>query len=311
MHIARVLCAFVPFAAGAQNRWNSQLQVNPPSFDRTYLPTEHSIENDAISDRASAAANRNADVNVSEIEMGIEATVQAEIPPVLEQATFAPFPAGFTAVLSAPLQERSPRAASVTVGELAVPGKAHRALQKAAEAFRKGHCEESRDEITKALAVWPRYSDALVLSALLYLHKKEHSPALAAAQEAIAVDGTNGMAYIVLASAHNFAGQYDDALRALGNAVRFRPDAWQAYFERARAEMGKGDGRSALINAQRAGEIAPAKTSVIHYLKGAALLNVNRRSEAVLEFQIYLRTNPAGEAADRARLMIERSISQR
>ncbi|HWC20083.1 MAG TPA: tetratricopeptide repeat protein [Terriglobales bacterium] len=300
--IAVVLCLLVPIAARAQGSWNSRVQISPPLFEQSPRETE------AASDHSSTAQNRNANVNAADIEMGIEAIVQAEIPPMMEQATFAPI--AFTSSLGAPLEERAPHAASVTVGELAVPGKAHKALQKASQAFGKGRLEEARGEIARALSIWPQYSDALVLASFVYLHNKEHARALAAAEQAIAVDRTNGMAYVVLASTHNCAAQYDDALQAIESALRFRPDAWQSYFERARAEIGKGNFGFALMDANRAAELAPNKTSVIHLLKGAALLNLSKRSDAVRELQTYLRTNPAGESAERARLMIERSISR-
>jgi len=304
-NVATILCALVPLVAQPQAVWNSQMKVTPQLFDRN----SSSIGKDAKSDQRSAAYWENDSVDVSEIQMGVEAMVQAEIPPVSEGPLSA-FPTMFNLRMTAPLEERAPRAASVTVGELAVPGKAYRALQKASQAFRKGRWDEAQSETTRALMFWPQYSDALVLSSLISLQHKRGSDASAAAEQAVAVDRTNGMAYVVLASTFNFAGQYEDALRALESALRFRPDAWQAYFERARAKIGTGDSKSGLMDAMRAEEIAPPKTSVIHFLKGAALLNLNRTSDALIELHAYLKTNPAGATAELARMMIERFTSQ-
>jgi tetratricopeptide (TPR) repeat protein len=201
--------------------------------------------------------------------------------------------------------EKGPHAASVTVAQLAVPGKAQKALRKAWDALRKGRTDDARTEIAEALALWPRYSEALAVSAILCLLDRQPDPALDAAQRAVKLDPTNGMAYIVLAAARNLNGQYDEALHAAESGLRYRPDAWQGYFERARAEFAKKQFASALADVTRAGELASDKTSVIHFLKGAALLNLNRRSDAVLELQAYLRMNPAGAAADRARTLID------
>ena len=304
--IAAVLCVLVPLLARPQETWNPQVTVNRQSFNGDSSPPGKDAKSDQ---RSSTTHVESADSDISDIQMGIEAMIQAEIPPAVEE-TFSPFPATFSLGAIAAWPQRAPHAASVTVGELAVPGKAYKALQKASQAFRKGRLEEARSETARALTLWPHYSDAMVLSSLLYLYDRRSREARAAAEQAIGVDGTNGMAYVVLASALNFAGQYDDALRALENALRFRPDAWQAYFERARAEIGKEDFRSALVDTVRAGEIAPAKTSVVHLLKGVALLKLNRRSEAAFEIHTYLQTNPTGNIAELARLMIERSTTQ-
>jgi len=235
--------------------------------------------------------------------------VEPDLDPVSDQETLVPLATAMG--ISVKVPERGSRAASVTVGELAVPSKAHKALQKALRAVRKHRRNDARAQVNNALAIWPGYSDALALSALLYLGDGQTDDAIAAAQTAVRSDATNGMAQIVLASAHTTKGEYDEALHALERGLRFRPDAWQGYVERARAEMGKGQFVAALADANRAAELAPANTTLIHFLKGTALLNLNRSLDAVAELQIYLRTNPTGAAAESARLMLERSLSIR
>jgi tetratricopeptide (TPR) repeat protein len=298
-------------AAEAQEVWNSQVDVNSPAFDcHESLQPGASINCKTTFHEHIAAPHANGDFDVPRLEMGIdEVTVEPDLSAVGERGRLAPLATMFTMGIAAPIQERGSHAASVTVAQLEVPAKAHKALQKALQAVRKRRRDEARAEVEAALAIWPRYSDALILYALLYLGDSQLDPAIAAAEEAVKLDGTNGMAYIVLAGAHNSKGQYDDALHALERALRFRPDAWQGYVERARAAMGKGAFTAALADANRAGELAPAKTPVIYLLKGAAFLSLNRRSEAILELQAYLRTNPGGVAADRVRSMIERTLA--
>jgi|SRR5215469_4003908 len=232
-----------------------------------------------------------------------------DITQATEQSRLSPSPSTLPIEIDVPSEEKAAHAASVTVSQLSVPGKAQKALRKAWEAVHKGRTDVARSEVAEALEIWPRYSDAVALSAILYLVDQKPDAASTAAEEAVSLDGTNGMAYIILAAARNSKGQYDEALRALESGLRFRPDAWQAYFERARAEVGRRDFTSALADANRAGELASSKTSAIHFLKAAALLNLNRTSDAVVELQAYLRMNPVGPAADKARVIIEHSRS--
>lgn len=292
--------------ARAQGVWNSQVSVNPHLFERNESLQSRGPRNDFATIDHIAPSHATRDFDVPGVQIGIdEVTVEPDLAAVAEQRGLAPL----TTIMGItfPVQQTGSHAASVTVAQLAVPAKAHKTLQKALAAVRKHHRDEARTQVAIALAIWPRYSDALVLSALLYLGDRQVDDAIAAAEKAVRFDETNGMAHIVLAAAHSSRGEYDEALRALERALRFRPDAWQGYVERARAEIGKRQFTAALADANRAGELAPAKTPVIHFLKGSAFLNLNRTSDAVLELQAYLRINPVGDAADKARLIIERS----
>jgi tetratricopeptide (TPR) repeat protein len=305
-----VLICFIALnpSAEGQDIWHNQVQVNPPLFDANPSSVPGAPIDRGRFDNHAAARNAIRDVDVAGMEIGIdELSVEPDLTAALEQGST--FPTMLTIAIGPPLQRTGPHAASVSVGELAVPGKAHKALEKALQAVRKRQRDEARAKVAVALTIWPRYSDALVLSALLYLDDKQTDSAIAAAEEAVRIDQTNGMAHVVLAAAYSSREQYDDALRALEWGLRFRPDAWQGYFERARAEMGKGKFVSALMDANRAGELAPTRISAIYFLKGSALLSLNRLSDAVVQFQAYLRTNPLGNAAANVRLMLERSRS--
>jgi tetratricopeptide (TPR) repeat protein len=304
-----VVISFVALNLGAQGQdmWHAQVQVNRPLFDANASSVSGAPIDRGRFDNRAAARNANGDLDVAGMEISIdELSVEPDLTAALEQGRF---PTMLTIAIGPPVQRVGSHAASVTVGELAVPGKAHKALEKALQAVRKRRHDEARVDVAAALTIWPRYSDALVLSALLYLGDKQTDSAIAAAEEAVRIDQTNGMAHVVLAAAYSSREQYDDALRALEWGLRFRPDAWQGYFERARAEMGKGKFVSALIDANRAGELAPTRISAIYFLKGSALLSLNRLSDAVVQFQAYLRTNPLGNAAANVRLMLERSRS--
>jgi hypothetical protein len=178
--------------------------------------------------------------------------------------------------------------ASVSAAQLSVPGKAKHALEKAWHATKKNEIGEARKQIANALAAFPRYADALTLSAILDLRDNKPESSLSEAQQAVTCDQTNGMAYIVLAAAHNTLSHFPEALQAVEAGIRFRPDAWQGYFEKARAELGNRQYEPALADAARAEELNRGQTPVIHLLEGDALVHLARYQEAVTQLQLYL-----------------------
>src|SRR5690242_593403 len=204
--LAAVLCVLILLFMQPPVVWRSQVELETQLFERDLSLLGMA----ATPDQPSASHVGNGNLDASEILMGIEALVQAEIPAVIEGPSLS-FPAMFNLGMTAPWEERVSRAASVSVEELAVPRKAYKALQKATQAFRKGRWVEARSETTRSLTIWPQYSDALVISSLLYLQDQRSGDACAAAEQAVAFDRTNGMAYVVLASTFNSVGQYEDA----------------------------------------------------------------------------------------------------
>ena len=79
--------------------------------------------------------------------------------------------------------------------------------------------------------------------------------AIADFQQAIQYDANYAVAYLALASVFNSTGRFDEALPVLGQAERLAPNAWQIYFEFARANIGKGNFAEALHNIDRASEL--------------------------------------------------------
>src|SRR5205814_9165928 len=137
--------------------------------------------------------------------------------------------------------------------------KAKHALEKAWNAAKKNQLVEARRYIATALATFPRYADAFALAAILDLNDNKPEESLLEAERAVACDRTNGTAYFVLAAAYNGVSHFADALRAVEIGIRFRPNAWQAYFEKARAELGNRQFAKALADAARADELNDGK----------------------------------------------------
>ena len=193
---------------------------------------------------------------------------------------------------------------SIAASQMTVPEKARKAARKAWEALRKLRLGDARKNAELALEISPTYSDALVLTGILDLQDNQLQTSTAKLEQAIKYDAGNGMAYIMLAANYNATDRFDEALRALSNGMRLRPDMWQGYFESARAEMGKGDFHSALTHLDRAEELLKHEFPLIHLEKARALVSVREFARGATELEIFLKEQPNGSNAEAARRML-------
>jgi len=199
---------------------------------------------------------------------------------------------------------------SISPNQMAAPDKARKAERKAWDALRKFNFADARKNAALALQLYPRYADALVITSILDLQDNQFQSSIAKLEQAINYDSGNAMAYFMLASTYNATARFDDALQALSNGIRLRPDMWQGYFESARAEIGKGDFGSAVAHLNRAKELVKDRFPLIHLHKGRALLGLHEFAEGATELQVFLEKEPTGSNAEFARKMLQEARSQ-
>jgi tetratricopeptide (TPR) repeat protein len=108
-------------------------------------------------------------------------------------------------------------------------------------------------------------------------------------------------------------GRFDEALQSLQRYAEFEPEAWEGAYVMTKAWIGKHDYAHALDQIDRASALGGEDTmgAAIHLLRGDALTGLARYNEATLEFNIYLKRQPADELADMVRDMLVkiRSVS--
>jgi predicted Zn-dependent protease len=194
---------------------------------------------------------------------------------------------------------------SVSVGELKVPHKAVKLVAKAEDAFRNHKLREARKQTEKALAIAPSFARALTLEGVLDLNDNRLPQAEQELQTAIRSDSGYGMAYVVLGAVYNMSSRFDAALRALRQGITIVPNSWQAYFESAKALLGKGQYKDALRNADRAAQFAPNDYPPIHLVRAHALLGLKAYRDAAGELEQYLGREPNGVDSANARQTLD------
>ncbi len=196
--------------------------------------------------------------------------------------------------------------ASVSVAQMQVPDKARKAYKKAEEAFSHGKIDEARGSAVKALEIYPDYAEALTLKGILDLQKNKPEDARAGLEKAVQCDASYGMAYIVLGATYNALHRFDDAARVLARGINYSPNAWQAYFERARALEGKQEWSASLADLDKAAQLINKDFPVLHLVRANDLIGLKAYPEAQAELQAFLNKETVGPNADEARRVLER-----
>jgi Flp pilus assembly protein TadD len=211
---------------------------------------------------------------------------------------------------TSPTQSKTigPAGSTVSLAEMAVPEKARSLLMKATDAYSKGKNDEARSKVDAALAVCPRYAQALTLRGLLKVDAGNREEAIADFTEAIQNDPKYPTAYLALASSYNSIGRFDDSLPLLDEVEKLAPNAWQTYFEMSRAEVGKKNYRAALANLDHASKLEGGPEKEVpesHLVRAYALIGLAEIPRAVAEFHAYLNKVPTGHLADKTRKLLD------
>jgi tetratricopeptide (TPR) repeat protein len=194
----------------------------------------------------------------------------------------------------------------VSAAQLAVPGKARREYEKAEEAAQKNKWAEANQCLQRALVIWPKFAEALVLRAIIERNAYSSQQAITDAEKAVESDPSYGKAYVVLGAVYTDVNRWDDAVRALDHGVRIAPDYWQGYYEMSRTLLLKQDFTGALQQAQKASDVGHTNFAMLHLIKGYAYLGLSNQPAARTELETYVKLEPKSDASLRVRTILER-----
>jgi Flp pilus assembly protein TadD len=205
-------------------------------------------------------------------------------------------------------QLRVDNGATVSISQYKVPAKARSLYEKAAQAMAHGKLDSAYEKVSAALAICPKFAEALTLKGVLESDKGQDAQAIADFQQAIQYDSKYPLSYVALASELNSDGRFDESLLILGQAERLTTTLWQTYFELARANVGKGQYATALRDIDRASELqggTQKSTPEMHLVRGYALVGLTEMPRATREIETYLALQPQGRASDNARKLLD------
>jgi tetratricopeptide (TPR) repeat protein len=193
----------------------------------------------------------------------------------------------------------------VSAAQLAVPKKARHEYEKAENAAQKSKWAEANQRLQKALVIWPKFAEALVLRAIIERNQYSSEQAITDAEKAVESDPAFGKAYVVLGAAYTDVNRWDDAVRALDHGVRIAPDYWQGYYEMSRTLLLEKDFAGALQHAQKALDVGHTNFAMLHLIKGYSYLGLSNQPAARTELETYVKLEPKSDAALRVRTILE------
>lgn len=172
--------------------------------------------------------------------------------------------------------------------------KAMRFYDRAVVELHNQKLAEAEKDALRAAKLDRRFADASALAATAALAQMQFPRAMAEATRATDEDAKDEKAWVILATADNYLGRYEEAAAALGHVAQVdRKGAhaaypWQAAYQWARSEAGQEHGTQALEWSNVAALTAPAGFAPLHLLRASALLAAGQCSASADELETYL-----------------------
>ncbi|MHB8301418.1 MAG: hypothetical protein ACYDC6_01080 [Acidobacteriaceae bacterium] len=174
------------------------------------------------------------------------------------------------------------------MAESGVPAMAWEWYRQAVLELHRGDATRAARDAQRAIHLDKKFADAYALAATAALTERNFPLARAQAMQAVQIDGRDGKAWVVAATADNYLGQYAAAAAALGHVRPQDRSTWQVAYQWARAEAGQQNSQQALEWSNRAALTAPAEFAPLHLLRASVLLAVDQYARSADELETYL-----------------------
>ncbi len=197
------------------------------------------------------------------------------------------------------------KGSTVSFSQVSIPPKARSLYEKASELLLHNKAEEARKKVDAALALYPKFAEALTLRGILQDSTGRRKEAIEDMQQAISFDPNYAVAYLALASLFNSSGRFQDAAPVLGQVERLAPNSWQTYFELARTNIGIGEFAKAIRNIDHVSVLQGKDRPEFHLVRGYAFLGLTEMPNAAHELEAFLASKPVGTVAEHARHVLD------
>ena len=206
------------------------------------------------------------------------------IPQSLAQNPVAP------AVAPATDSPRSPASSSAgaSLMETGILPNAMQLYRQSVRELHQGHAVPAENDALRALHIDSKFADAAALAATAALKQQQFKRAGQEAAQALAINSADEKAWVILATADNYLGQYSDAVDALSHVTPLDQETWQVSYQWARAEAGLQNLQQCLQWSNRAPLSAPLNFAPLHLLRASVFLAAGETALAADQLKIYL-----------------------
>jgi tetratricopeptide (TPR) repeat protein len=203
--------------------------------------------------------------------------------------------------------------------EANVPAKAREEFDKGAAAIalgKKENLEEGVLHLEKAVAIFPQYLQAQLMLGTTYMDLQQFDKAEPVLKKTIEIDPKAANALFALGEMYLRQKKNDDAEKVLLQGLQIEDRSFQGHLTLARVYVDmaakiKDEDQNRPFRVKAYDQVNEAlkynsENALAHWIKGNLLVSVGRDQDAQHEFEEYVRLDPKGPLADKARTLIEK-----
>jgi len=188
---------------------------------------------------------------------------------------------------------------------LNIPPKAESEFDKGVSALLKQNHPEAQKRFLRALELYPRYAAAYNNLGVIAMQQGKRGEGTEFFRRAVQVDDEYAPPYLNLAKAVVADRGFAEAQQLLQKAATLEPTNIEVLAILSMVEHDLNDHTSALVNARKVHALAGhEKFAFAHFVAGKSLEAQNRRTEALVEYRLFLQEAPQSPSADRVRAAI-------
>ena len=197
-----------------------------------------------------------------------------------------------------------PGAAFVSAGDLAVPSRARKEVDKAVELMSKRELEPAIQRLNKAIAIYPPYAVAYNDLGVIYSRLGDLQREREALQKAVDLNDHYSLAYVNLGRMDIAAGNFASAESELDKASATDPTDSVALILLSYAEYMQQHFDPMIATARKAHALEKPH-AFVHRAAARAFEQRGDAVEATAELEMFLKEEPAGPRADAVRRELE------
>ena len=190
---------------------------------------------------------------------------------------------------------------TVAAVDLRIPKKASKEFDKASDLIAKENWAKAKEQLEKALLLYPNYAEAYNNLGVVYGHLGERDQERVALQRATRLNDHFAPAFVNLGKMAIVDRNFPDAETWLTKAATIDPENSQTLMLLANVELLNQHFGEAIANCHKVHSMQHGSQTLVHYIAARAFERENRPVEAIGELHTFLAEEPAGPRADAVR----------
>ena len=202
-------------------------------------------------------------------------------------------------------RQRPSNGSMVSLGALKVPDKAKKEWEKGNSALTSSDLKGAAEHFQKAIEIYPEYDSAYNNLGVVRMQQGDVEGARTDFQKAAALNEHFARAYVNLGKLAMQEKKYAEADGFLRKSLQSDPTNPEALFFAAEAALIVGRFEDSANDVRVLHTLAHEKYALGHYVAAKALEASNKSTEAVAEYQLFLKEAPDSPQAGAARKSLE------